>query len=209
MTIRILGRTGLKPVIAVFVLCLGHTATQAAGPMDARLSADGGYEGRIRLTRFLDEPDGYCMDVPGPVGSRMKEIPLLAHTCHADPLGDQRFEFNTLGEGRIRWTGEPEDLCFEALALEANSKLDLKACAGKTHQSFVYTDRGEFRLVDTSLCIHVEKTGPGLGETAGEGQDPYGRGRSVNAQFTHLMRFLELRSCGTEDPAMSRWRAID
>ncbi|MEL7045385.1 MAG: ricin-type beta-trefoil lectin domain protein [Pseudomonadota bacterium] len=209
MIITRTGHPGPTTLVALLLLGFGYSSAHAAGPMDERLAADGGYEGRIRLTRFLDEPDGYCMDVPGPVGARRADIPLLAHTCHADPLGDQRFEFNTLGEGRIRWTGESEDLCFEALSPDPNSKLDLKACAGEAAQSFVYTDRGEFRLVDTSLCIHVEKTGAGLGETASEGQDPYGRGHSVNAQFTHLMRFLEMRSCGTEDPAMSRWRAID
>ena len=181
-----------------------------AGPMDPKLAAEDGYEGRIRLTRFLDEPDGYCLDVPGPVDARMKQVPLVAHTCHADPLADQVFVFNRQSSGQIRWTHEEPDLCFEALSRDVNAKLDLRECADKPEQSFEYTERGEFRLEATSLCVHVQKTGPaGPGNRASDGQDGYGRGRSVNAQFTHLMRVLELRTCGTEDPAMSRWQSTE
>ncbi|WP_415404643.1 hypothetical protein [Tateyamaria sp. SN3-11] len=48
-----------------------------------------GYEGRIRLVRFLDEPDGYCVDVPGGGDRVMLSMPAIAHTCHLDPLQDQ------------------------------------------------------------------------------------------------------------------------
>ncbi|MEL7538080.1 MAG: RICIN domain-containing protein [Pseudomonadota bacterium] len=197
--------------VAAASLMLGALipASVHAGPMDPALAADGGYEGRIRLTRFLDEPDGYCFDVPGPVDNRMKDVPMVAHTCHADPLADQVFEFNVRGNGRIRWTYEATALCFEAQAAEVGAKLDFNACGDEPTQSFDYTERGEFRLRDSSLCIHVEKTGPGPRQQPAEGQDAYGRGRSVNAQYTHLMRFLELRTCGTEDPAMSRWQSTD
>ncbi|MEM1261723.1 MAG: ricin-type beta-trefoil lectin domain protein [Pseudomonadota bacterium] len=195
-------------IVAWLMVFAGGPAS--AGPMDPTLAAADGYEGRIRLTRFLDEPDGYCLDVPGPVNARVKEAPLVAHTCHADALADQVFAFNTRSAGQIRWTHETTDLCFEALATDTGAKLDLRECADKPEQTFDYTARGEFQLRDTTLCIHVEKTGPaGPGVRAVDGQDAYGRGRSVNAQFTHLMRFLELRTCGTEDPAMSRWQATE
>ncbi|MEM1110656.1 MAG: ricin-type beta-trefoil lectin domain protein [Pseudomonadota bacterium] len=184
-------------------------ATVSVRAADPALAAKGGYEGRIRLVRFLDEPDGYCFDVPGPVGNRFTQFPLVAHTCHFDPLADQVFEFNTRGSGQLRWTYEEEDLCFEALGTDSGVNIDLRACGASAQQRFEYTGLGEFKLVGSELCIHVEKTGPGIGESAGEGQDRYGRGNSVNAQFTHLMRRLELRTCGTEDPSMSRWQSTD
>ncbi|MEO0465656.1 MAG: RICIN domain-containing protein [Pseudomonadota bacterium] len=176
---------------------------------EAGLSAASGYEGRVRLTRFLDEPDGYCLDVPGPATSVMLQFPLVAHTCHADPLADQVFRFNMDGENRIRWVMDDYDLCFTADDASAMSPLNLLACDAPAKQSFEFTDRGEFRLSDTDLCIHVERTGPASFQPVEEGQDAYGRGRSVNAQFTHLMRRLELRTCGDGDPAMSRWQATE
>lgn len=202
----------LMPLIGATLLALTACETVAVAtpaPDAAGLKSANGYEGRVRLTRFLDEPDGYCLDVPGPVGSEMLEFPLVAHTCHADPLGDQVFQINANGSGEIRWTTDKHDLCFTATKSEAMSKLKLEACEAPERQRFEYTERREFNLSGTDLCIHVERTGAGQMQPPGEGQDAYGRGRSVNAQFTHLMRFLELRPCGDGDPSMSRWKAIE
>ena len=79
-------------------------AVALAALPETGLSATSGYEGQIRLSRFLDEPDGYCLDVPGPANAVMLEMPLIAHTCHADPLSDQVFQFNEAGSGVLRWT---------------------------------------------------------------------------------------------------------
>ncbi|MCG8440168.1 MAG: RICIN domain-containing protein [Caulobacterales bacterium] len=190
-------------------LCGTAGAFAESGPADPRLADANGYEGRIRLTRFLDEPDGYCLDVPGPVTAPMLDFPMVAHTCHADPLGDQVFRFNMDGAGRMRWMHEGHDLCMTAASAEAGASLPLAACTGEARQSFQYTDRGEFQLKDSPLCIHVERTGPALRDEPAEGQDRYGRGHPVNPQYTHLMRRLELRECGAGDPAMSRWKAIE
>ncbi|MEM6626062.1 MAG: RICIN domain-containing protein [Pseudomonadota bacterium] len=199
--------------VAAFALAgcttIADTNGVSAAPATASLSDAGGYEGRVRLTRFLDEPDGYCLDVPGPEGSEMLQFPLVAHTCHADPKGDQVFSFNADGSGQIRWTTDTHDLCFTADEAVALSKLNLRACDQPELQSFIFTEKKEFQLSGTQLCVQVERTGPGPFETAEDGQDSYGRGRSVNAQFTHLMRVLELRDCGDGDPAMSRWQATE
>ncbi|MEM8917460.1 MAG: ricin-type beta-trefoil lectin domain protein [Pseudomonadota bacterium] len=194
--------------------CLALALTTAhspvfAGPADPALSAKSGYEGRIRLAYFLDEPDGYCLDVPGPVQNLFLESPTVAHTCHPDPLGDQVFRFNVEGQGLINWRYGEHDLCLTALAAEPKSKLKLLACDNPSAQQFRYTDKGEFQLQSTSLCVQVERTGPASRQQPSSGQDAYGRGRSVNAQYTHLMRFLELHPCGSGDPAMARWRALE
>ncbi|MEM9740781.1 MAG: ricin-type beta-trefoil lectin domain protein [Pseudomonadota bacterium] len=194
--------------VALFVPgCI--TADDVSAPAATALSPGSEYTGRIRLSRFLDEPDGYCLDVPGPPQNVMLQFPLVAHTCHADPLADQVFSFNDGGSGQIRWTMEAYDLCFTADAADGKSALNLGPCEASPMQTFEYSVGREIQLSGTELCVHVERTGPGSFQPVAEGQDDYGRGRSANPQFTHLMRRLELRPCGDGDPSMSRWQAMD
>ncbi|MEM6534432.1 MAG: ricin-type beta-trefoil lectin domain protein [Pseudomonadota bacterium] len=205
---RVLPRLKLG-VVAGLGLVLASCETLAVSTLTpAGLSAQDGYTGRIRLTRFLDEPDGYCLDVPGPATNVMLQFPMVAHTCHFGPLPDQVFQFNTDGTGKLRWTMDEYDLCFTADKAEALSAFNLRECGSSPLQSFELTENNEFKLSGTDLCMQVERTGAGPMQPPGEGQDAYGRGRSVNAQFTHLMRRLELRTCGEGDPAMSRWQAV-
>lgn len=136
------GRTAL---IAGAVFALFHlpacTTTEAATTelMASTLAPGEEYTGRIRLTRILDEPDGYCLDVPGPASNVMLQFPLVAHTCHADPLADQVFRFNDSGSGQIRWTMDEYDLCFTADSADNLANLNLKACEGSPMQTFEYT----------------------------------------------------------------------
>ena len=165
--------------------------------------------GQIRLTSFLDEPDGYCLDVPGPANAVMLDLPLVAHTCHPDPFEDQVFTYDASKTGEIIWNGRPTPLCFTADSANELSRLNLRACQQSERQVFDLIGKGEFQLRGSQLCIQVERRGPASRQPVAEGQDAYGRGRSVNAQYTHLMRFLELRECGSGDPAMSRWQWRD
>ena len=199
-------------IVSLVVASLMVTSPAAAqppqGPMDPALSAPEGYEGRIRLTRFLDEPDGYCLDVPGPVSNLFLDWPMWAHTCHPDPFADQVFRFNKDGAGRLHWVFEAHDLCVTANTAEAGAGFKLAACDQPAVQSFDYTETGQFRLKDTELCINVEKTGPGPRQPVAEGQDARGRGQAINPQYSHLARKLELQPCTEGDRAMSRWRSI-
>ncbi|MEO1304611.1 MAG: RICIN domain-containing protein [Pseudomonadota bacterium] len=194
--------------LATIGLTVGCANVATLPEQNASLTDQDGYEGRVRLVRFLDEPDGYCLDVPGPAGSELLEVPLVAHTCHPDPYLDQVFRFNQDRAREIRWTTEAHDLCFTPDAVEVGSRLHLRTCGEHPAQAFEYTIGQELKLVDANLCIQVERRGAGPRQPPGEGQDAYGRGLSVNAQYTHLMRFLELRQCGDGDPSMSRWKAI-
>lgn len=204
-------RIGLLAIALSSTVYLAGCATTAATAPEAEigLTPGGEYTGRIRLNRFLDEPDGYCLDVPGPASNVMLQFPLVAHTCHADPLADQVFSFNDDGSGQIRWTMDEYDLCFTADSADSLANLNLKACESSPLQTFEYTAGKEIQLSGTPLCVHVERTGPASFQPVGEDQDDYGRGRSVNPQFTHLMRRLELRACGDGDPSMFRWQAMD
>ena len=194
---------------ATFALTFGCTSVGLpSAPIEA-LSNPEGYEGRVRLVRFLDEPDGYCLDVPGPAGSELLDFPLVAHTCHPDPYADQVFRIRQDTSQHIRWTTQARDLCFTPDKVEAGARLYLRACGEYPDQAFEVTEGQELKLAETDLCIHVERRGAGPRQAPGEGQDVYGRGRSVNAQYTHLMRFLELRQCGEGDASMYRWQAIN
>lgn len=203
-----LGAAALAMILGVTSCASLEPAPPTVDPV-ADLSSPEGYTGRIRLSRFLDEPDGYCMDVPGPPNAPMLHLPVVAHTCHPDPYTDQVFQFNKNDSGLMRWTTEAHDLCFTANETEIGSRLGFKTCDQPALQTFEFTARGEFKLTGTDLCLHVERTGPAMREPVAEGQDAYGRGRSVNPQFTHLMRFVELRECGDGDASMWRWQAIE
>lgn len=169
-------------------------------------SADG-YNGRIRLSRFLDEPDGYCIDVPGPVFDVQLQLPAIAHTCHFGPVMDQVYLFNAGGNGLINWKYQDHDVCLTATEAAKGAGFQFVACDAPDRQTFDYTDMGKLRLRGTELCIGVERTGPGFGEDLSEGMDAYGRGHSVNAQYTHLKRDLLLEACDSHERSMSTWQA--
>ena len=186
-------------LVVIAIVTFGCTPSSNDLPSEAHV-------GQIRLTSFLDEPDGYCLDVPGPAHAVMLDLPLVAHTCHPDPKADQVFTYDPSQTGEIIWNARPTPLCFTADSASELSRLNLRPCEQSARQVFDRIGKGEFQLRGSQLCIQVERRGPASRQPVGEGQDAYGRGRSVNAQYTHLMRFLELRECGSGDPAMSRWQ---
>ncbi|WP_138921441.1 ricin-type beta-trefoil lectin domain protein [Novosphingobium pentaromativorans] len=175
------------------------------------LSAVGGYEGRIRLIRYLDEPDGYCIDIPGNI-SFLLPFPAWAHTCHFDRVPDQVFRYNRDGKHNIRWIYEDSkqkfDWCLTAKSKVSGSYFEYATCDQPSLQEFEYTDLGEFKLKDSDFCIYVESTGPIAGKLMLPGGDPYGRGRSINPAYSHLARILELQPCGSGEISMERWEAL-
>ncbi len=200
--------------ISLLGFCVfGVAAVLTAGSANAQaletgsLSNQNGYTGRIRLIRFLDEPDGYCVDVPGGGDRVLLDMPAIAHTCHFDPLPDQVFSFNTDGSGRIVWAGKDDPACLTAQGLSVGEGFLFTPCVDPSTQTFSYETGGVIRFADSELCLSVERTGPSFRETLGDGQDAYGRGRPVNPQYTHLARALILAPCGVGDPSMQRWQA--
>ncbi|MEM9784923.1 MAG: ricin-type beta-trefoil lectin domain protein [Pseudomonadota bacterium] len=194
---------------AAFAVAATLTAGSASAQSAVALMADPqGYEGRIRLVRLLDEPDGYCIDVPGGGDRVMLHMPAIAHTCHFDPQPDQVFRFNATGRGRIVWDHDGQDMCLSAESTQASVGLRFENCNDATRQAFAFAQNGELRLLGTALCLAVERTGPQPGQALTEGQDSYGRGRPVNPQYTHLARALQLAPCGDGDPSMQRWMAM-
>ena len=143
----------------------------------------------IQLADPLDEPEFYCLDVPGAGTAVRLRSALQAHTCK--PLNtaeDELFTLDHPSDGQIYM--EAYDLCAEATGTTAGSLIFLQRCSDSPNQRFAIED-GLVRLAgagDSGLCLAVD---PGDGIPTG--------GPS------HLRRDLTLEDCETTDPSRSRW----
>ncbi len=143
----------------------------------------------IQLTDPLDEPQFYCLDVPGAGTGVRLDSALQAHTCK--PLNtaeDELFTINHPSDGQIYM--EAYDLCAEATGTTAGALVYLQICSDSPNQRFSIED-GSIRLVSSGeigICLAVD---PGDGIPTG--------GPS------HLRRDLTLESCDTVGPDLSEW----
>ena len=135
----------------------------------------------IQLIDPLDEPEFYCVDVPGFRDSLRTDRPLQAHTCKPG-ADDEMFLFNQPAEGQISMPAY--DLCMEAEGDEVYTR----PCSESASQQFVHGSDGSLRTGDGVLCLSVA---PGEGAPAG--------GRS------HLWRELKLSSCAEVARNLARW----
>ncbi len=145
--------------------------------------------GLIQLLDPLDEPEFYCVDVPGFGRSLNLQGALTAHTCKPG-ADDEMFLFNSPSAGQISMPAY--DLCVEASGEETGSTLQLAGCSDAHRQQFRYSANGQIRLEQTTadgdLCLTV-------GSEAGE---PTG-GPS------HLRRTLTLEACSQVDELRTLW----
>lgn len=199
--------SGFGFAVFAVVASMSSARAETASDFGATLSGPEGYTGRVRLVRFLDEPDGYCLDVPGGGDRVLLQMPAIAHTCHFDPLADQVFSLSAQGLGQIVWNNAGQSVCLTADAAKDGAGFGFQSCDEVHAQRFVFETNGEIRLRGSDLCMSVERTGPGFGAPPIEDQDAFGRGRAVNPQYTHLARALVLAPCGAGDPSMQRWMA--
>ena len=143
----------------------------------------------IQLTDPLDEPEYYCLDVPGAGSGVRLNSALQAHTCKSKATAaDELFTIDHPNKGQIYM--EAYDLCVEAEGTRQGSALRLKPCSDSHHQLFTL-ENGLIRLSgrrQDDLCLAVA---PGLGIPTG--------GPS------HLRRALTLEGCETIDPTLIRW----
>ena len=183
--------------LVVFILLLGGSLaacqTAAPQPADTTLSRQAESDpvstaGLIRLQDPLDEPEYYCIDVPGAGSSLNLQAALQAHTCKLSDAEDETFLFNYPSVGQIYM--EAYELCVEADSTVAGAELHLKECADQPRQQFVYED-GQIRLNDAgaeTLCLAVA-TGDGT-PTGGP---------------SHLRRDLGIQVCDEVEAAESEW----
>ncbi len=139
----------------------------------------------VQLVDALDEPEYYCVDVPGFGRSLNLEAALMAHTCKPG-ADDEMFAINRPGPGNLYMPAY--DLCMEADRTGSPVQLYLRECSGSTLQQFELDSDGGLVLVGTGLCMAVS---PEDGEPTG--------GPS------HLRRDLVMLDCDEAERALRQW----
>ncbi len=188
------GSTPSPPLPTVLPTSAEISTTQAAGASSApaRLPTVSsltsvGDPVFIQLTDPLDEPEYYCLDVPGAGPGVRLQSALQAHTCKpVATAADELFNIGHPNKGQIYM--EAYDLCVEAEEAQKGSALLLKPCSDSDKQLFALeNDVIRLRPRD-DLCLAVD---PGSGIPTG--------GPS------HLRRALTLKSCESTDPTLIKW----
>ncbi len=143
-------------------------------------------EGLIELVDPLDEPERYCVDVPG-WGSRLNlNAALMAHTCKPG-AADELFTINQPAAGQLYMRAY--DRCATAESDQAGAELFLKPCGSSPLQRFTFASGGKIRLASGSVCLAVAE---------GSGQPTGGP--------SHLRRDLTLESCESVEESRSDWK---
>lgn len=144
----------------------------------------------IRLKDPLDEPEFYCVDVPGAGPGVQLQAALQAHTCkEAEVAEDELFIIHHPSHGQLFM--KAYDLCLAADSPLSASSLHLEPCSDSPLQRFSLAVSGRIRLesgADAALYMAVAP-GPGI-PTGGP---------------SHLRLDLNLQRCDDADPARSRW----
>ena len=145
----------------------------------------------LRVIAPLDEPRGYCLDIPGHLTSVRLEWPLQMHTCkHGIWNQDGRFDEAALANGVIRMPHY--DLCLQAENTSFEARLFLEDCTGAELQSWILIGSGELALEGNPLmCITVEDS---PGRDAGGPQ--------------YLMKSVGLDTCAQDASDRQRWTTV-
>ncbi len=146
--------------------------------------------GLLRLTDFLDDPGGYCIDVPGFGENLRLDGQLQAHTCKPRS-DDQLFSLPDGGGVRLERHGR----CLTASRVVPGSGVGVVQCdATASTQDFQMDSDGSIRFSaddGTTLCLGVAD---GTGEPAG--------GRN------HLRRDLILYDCDGVESRLTVWELV-
>ena len=159
------------------------SASDSGAPL---LASSDGVATLLQLIDPLDEPDFYCVDVPGFGAGLDLTAALSAHTCKPG-ADDEMFRPGEPLAGNLQMPAYR--LCLEAAAAASGSELFLMECSESTLQQFSLDGNGALRLAATPLCLTIA---PGAGEPTG--------GPS------HLRRDLALEDCGAAPANRRSWR---
>ena len=161
------------------------SASQPADTVAIEVAAEHSGGTLIQLADPLDEPEYYCVDVPG-FGARLNlGAALMAHTCkpRAD---DEMFAVNRPRPGNLAMPAY--ELCMAADSATGGAQLHLQECSDSALQRFAHQAGGLLVLSGTELCLAVA---PEAGRPTG--------GPS------HLRRDLSLQPCSTTEPELTSW----
>jgi len=144
----------------------------------------------IQLEDPLDEPEYYCVDVPGAGRGVRLQAALQAHTCKpVEVAEDELFSINHPSDAQIYM--KAYDLCVAAASPEEESLLHLEPCSDSPLQRFSFASDGRIQLeggADTRLCLAVA-SGP----------------RTPTGGPSNLRLDLNLQRCVDVVPPHSRW----
>jgi len=104
----------------------------------------------LRAVDALDEPRGYCVDIPGSGPTLDLEAPLQGHTCKfRDAIADQLFE-EAAGQ---RIQASEYERCLAVEALERGRPLLLRACTDSRLQRWRLANGRLSPAARTELCV--------------------------------------------------------
>ena len=144
----------------------------------------------IRLVDSLDEPEFYCVDIPGFGKNVQLEAPLMAHTLKRFGSADEMWIMNYPSEGQIYSSSTKR--CIEVESATSGAKLRLKKPSDSPLQRFDLTDKGALVLM-----AHPE-----LGVAVASGNGTQAGGRS------HLRRDMNLKKLSETDQALVTWKLV-
>jgi acetyl esterase/lipase len=137
----------------------------------------------LRAVHSLDEPRGYCLDIPGAGATLNLDAPLQAHTCKEQAsVDDQVFE---MAAEQIR----SHERCLTAEKLEAGSALVLRNCSDSRQQRWRFLDGSLSPTGRRELCV-------ALAAVRGE---PWGTPRLITPVYRRQP--LALATCDQRDTA--------
>lgn len=144
----------------------------------------------IRLVDPLDEPEFYCVDIPGFRQNVQLEAPLMAHTLKRFGSADEMFIMDHPAKGQI--FANEYGLCIEASAAKSGAKLMLKEPSDSSLQKFTLTDKGFLVLMDH----------PELGFTI-----DYKDGTKAGGP-SHVRRDLNLKKLSESPSNLTTWKLV-
>ena len=128
--------TTVEPLTATETPTESPSASPSAAPESNTL---------LQLIDPLDEPEFYCVDIPGVGSSLGTDRPLQAHTCKPG-ADDELFLFNQPADGQVSMPAY--DLCMEAESDLAYTR----SCTDASTQRFSLGADGTIRTADGQLC---------------------------------------------------------
>ena len=105
----------------------------------------------LRSMYELEDPRGYCLDIPG-FGARMQlDAPITTHTCKYSLPGFDVDEIFEHADGKLRLVNY--DRCLSADSMDAGSAVVNSIDCGDAHQWEVHADGRVTPAADSSQCL--------------------------------------------------------
>ena len=171
----------MRPILSLLPLLLSFTNNIVAEPDPVM----------IRLVDPLDEPEFYCVDIPGFRQNVQLQAPLMAHTLKRFGSADEMWTMDYPSKGQIY--ASEYGLCIQAASAKQGATLLLKEPSDSSLQRFKLTKEGALVLVDH----------PGLGFAVAGGEGSKAGGPS------HLRRDMRLGRLSDTDATLTSWKLVE